>query len=154
MPLVEIANNYPTIMLLRPPIERLVRQLANLEKRLLKKICIIATDDEYLKQLKTQFFHEEAWTDTISFNFNEPGEPVEGEIYLSIDRISENAQQFQTTFAAELRTVVVHSLLHLFGYDDQTPRDKRQMFALQNFYLQCIPTEKLFRQRHRKAHQQ
>ena len=148
MPLVEIANNYPTIILLRPAIERLVRQLANHEKSLLKKITIIATNDSLLSELKAHYFKEEALTDTISFNFNEPGEPIEGEIYLSIERIAENARQFQTDFATELRTVVIHSLLHLFGYDDQNPRDKRQMLALQNFYLQCLPAEKLFRHRH------
>lgn len=151
MPLVEIANNFPPIMLLRPAIERLVRQLANHEKQLLKKITIIATDDAFLSDLKRQYFHEEALTDTISFNFNEPDEPIEGEIYLSLERIADNARQFQTGFADELRAVIIHSLLHLFGYDDQEPLAKRRMFAMQNFYLKCLPAERLFYQRHQST---
>ncbi len=149
MPLVQIINNYPPIILLRPAIERITRLIANREKQRLNNITIIASDDATLNDLKIKYFNEDALTDTISFNYNEPGQPIEGEIYLSLERISENANLYRVSFTQELLTVIVHSLLHLFGYNDQNPRDKKQMFALQNFYLQCLPPQQLYRRRHK-----
>ena len=136
MPCVNIVNIYPKITLLRPSTERIVNSIASGEKTRVKLITIIVSDDEMLNNLKVKFFGEDYLTDTISFNYNSDNEPIEGEIYLSIDRIKENAQKFKITFNKELANIIIHSLLHLMGYNDEKPNDRKQMMALQNFYLQ------------------
>jgi len=151
MPYVEIINIYPELFLLRPPVENLVNFLASKETKRVKKITIIVTEDEVLNDLKKQYFGEDYLTDTISFNFNKENEPVEGEIYLSIDRIKENAKEYNETFERELVRVLIHSLLHLFGYNDQTDVDRKQMEALQNFYLLQQNVKGFYRKRHKDS---
>lgn len=148
MPYVELINLYPELFLLRPAIERLVNFLANKECKRIKKITIIVSDDKVLNELKKKYFKEDLLTDTISFNFNQKNEPVEGEIYISIDRIKENAKDYNEPFEKELMRVLIHSILHLFGYEDKTELGKKQMEALQNFYLLQQDFKRLYRKRH------
>jgi len=147
MPCIEIHNLHPEILLLRPTTERITQDIANFEKKPIKKITMIVTDDETLNELKIKFFGKDVLTDTISFNFNADNEPIEGEIYLSIDRIRDNARRLQVPFIRELANVIIHSILHLLGYNDDTPRNQRQMEALQNFYRQRQDFKRLFRKR-------
>jgi len=149
MPCVRLTNLHPDFYLLRPAVERLTQFVASQEKIACRKIQIIVTDDAMLNHLKRQFFNEDVLTDTISFSYHETDQPVEGEIYLSLDRIRENAAHYHTPFAREIVTVIVHSLLHLMGYDDATLSDRKRMFALQNFYVQQIDVCNLFRHHHR-----
>ncbi|MBL7066291.1 MAG: rRNA maturation RNase YbeY [Candidatus Marinimicrobia bacterium] len=109
------------------------------------RVTIIAAGDPVLNRLKKQYFHDDVLTDTISFNFNEPGEAIEGEIYISIDRIKDNARRFDNTFQQELILVILHSILHLIGYNDQHPDEKLQMERLQQRYLHQIHVKRLFR---------
>ncbi|MCD6101073.1 MAG: rRNA maturation RNase YbeY [Candidatus Marinimicrobia bacterium] len=148
MPYVELINLYPKLFLLRPAIERLVNFLAGKECKRVKKITIVVSDDKILNELKKKYFGEDLLTDTISFNFNQKNEPVEGEIYISIDRIKENAKDYNESFDRELVRVLIHSILHLFGYEDQTPQGKKQMEALQNFYLLQQDFKRFYRKRH------
>jgi rRNA maturation RNase YbeY len=144
---IKIHNLHPEFFLLRPATELIANEIANCEKRPFKKVEIIATDDQMLNNLKMRFFGENVLTDTISFNLNEDGMPIEGEVYLSLDRIKENAEKYQFTFEKELANVIIHSLLHLLGYNDEDHVDRKQMFALQNFYLQRQVIKRLYRKR-------
>lgn len=147
MPYVKIINEHRKIFLLRPGIERIAYHVATKERVCIKSITLIVTDDKTLNDLKKKYFGEDMLTDTISFNYNENDEPIEGEIYLSIDRIQENAKQIKSTFEKELANVIIHSLLHLMNYNDNTPRNKKQMAAIQNFYLQQQNLSRLYRRR-------
>ncbi|MCK9560983.1 MAG: rRNA maturation RNase YbeY [Candidatus Marinimicrobia bacterium] len=147
MPVVKIANNHFSYTLLQPAIERIASYVIRMEQQPVRRITLIASDDQTLNALKIKYFGIDQLTDTISFNYNEPGEPVEGEIYLSLDRILENAQNFKVPFAKELALVIIHSILHLFGYNDETANDKKQMQALQNFYIQQVSLTRLYRSR-------
>lgn len=91
-----------------------------------------------MNKLKKEYYNQDVLTDTISFNLNAPEQPVEGEIYLSGDRIQENAHQFNVEVEYELANVLIHSILHLLGYDDTTQSNKNQMFEIQNRYLEEI----------------
>ncbi|PIS30171.1 MAG: rRNA maturation RNase YbeY [Candidatus Marinimicrobia bacterium CG08_land_8_20_14_0_20_45_22] len=147
MPSIKIINEFPPLFLLQPAFERMAYHIACKEQIAIKCVSVIVTDDAKLNELKKQYFGEDLITDTISFNYNEPGEPIEGEIYLSIDRIRENAQKIKCDFEKELANVFIHSLLHLLGYNDDTVRNSKQMFALQNFYLHQMNTTRLYRNR-------
>ena len=98
-------------------------------------ISIILTNDEKLQQLKKQYFQQDVLTDVITFNLEEDGDPVEGEIYISLNRVSENAREFKQVTRRELKRVIIHGCLHLLGYDDQSPEGKKEMTRLENYYL-------------------
>jgi len=142
---VSIVNNYPKFQLLSPATKSIIDAVAKRENVSFSRITIIAAGDPILNRLKKQYFHDDVLTDTISFNFNEPGEAIEGEIYISIDRIKDNARRFDNTFQQELILVILHSILHLIGYNDQHPDEKQQMEQLQQRYLHQIHVKRLFR---------
>lgn len=98
-------------------------------------ITLIISEDKKLRKLKKTYFHKDILTDVITFNLEEEGEPIEGEIYISLERIRENAQKFKQDIAIEIRRVIIHGCLHLIGYDDKTLEEKKEMTRLEDYYL-------------------
>ena len=98
-------------------------------------ISIILTNDKKLLQLKNQYFQQDVLTDVITFNLEENGDPIDGEIYISLHRVSENAKEFKQDTGRELKRVIIHGCLHLLGYDDQTPEEKKTMTRMEDHYL-------------------
>ena len=98
-------------------------------------ITFIFTNDDKLRKLKKEYFGEDVFTDTISFNLEEESDPIEGEVYISLERVSENAHTFQQDFITEYKRVVIHGCLHLLGYNDELPEDKTKMTELEEKYL-------------------
>jgi len=153
MSVINIVNNHPEYILLRPAIERIAAFVIGMELQPVRQINLVASDDNLLNTLKIKFFGTNQLTDTISFNYNEPEESVEGEIFLSLDRIRENSIFFKTSFEKEIALVIIHSILHLLGYNDESPNDKKQMQDLQNFYIQQVNLSRLCRLRRVSAAQ-
>ena len=85
--------------------------------------------------MKNQYFQQNILTDVITFNLEEDGDPIEGEIYISLNRVSENAWKFKQDIERELKRVIIHGTLHLLGYDDQTSEEKKTMTHLEDHYL-------------------
>ena len=98
-------------------------------------ISIILSNDDKLLQLKKHFFKKDLLTDVITFNLEENGDPIEGEIYISLNRVSENAMEYKQDPDRELKRVIIHGILHLLDYDDQTPEGKKTMTRLEDYYL-------------------
>ena len=98
-------------------------------------ITFIFSNDDKLRKLKKEYFGEDVFTDTISFNLEEESDPIEGEVYISLDRVSENAHTFQQDFITEYKRVIIHGCLHLLGYNDELPEDKTKMTELEETYL-------------------
>ena len=98
-------------------------------------ITLIITNDNKLRELKKKYFHQDILTDVIAFNLEESGNPIEGEIYISFDRVKENAQQYMQDVITELKRVIIHGCLHLLGYNDELPKDKTKMIQLEETYL-------------------
>ena len=98
-------------------------------------VMIIFSNDSKLRKLKKEYFDTDVLTDTISFNLEEEGDPIEGEIYISLERVTENAQTFKQDFTMECKRVIIHSCLHLLGFDDQLPEEKKEMTRLEDYYL-------------------
>ena len=71
----------------------------------------------------------------LSFNLEEKGEAIDGEIYISLERVAENSKIFEQDFDKECKRVIIHSILHLLGFDDQTSEDKIKMTQLEDYYL-------------------
>lgn len=143
--IINIVNDYPRIQLLKPKVTEIVGRIQSEEKHPYKQITIIVTDDETVRRLKHRYFNENVYTDTISINYNRPNAAIEGEIYLSMDRIIENADQYANPLRTEVALVLIHSLLHLIGYDDQTAGEKAKMEARQNQLLNSIDCAYLIR---------
>ena len=98
-------------------------------------ITFIFSNDDKLRKLKKEYFGEDVFTDTISFNLEEESDPIEGEVYISLERVYENAHTFQQDFITEYKRVIIHGCLHLLGYNDELPEDKTKMTELEERYL-------------------
>jgi len=125
MTIVKIFNNHSHYTLFKPAIEQVVSYIVNMEQQAVQSITFIASDDKTLNEMKVKLFGIDQLTDTISINYNEIDQPVEGEIYLSLDRIEDNAHTFKVSFEKELALVIIHSVLHLLGYNDDNLNDKK-----------------------------
>ena len=96
------------------------------EKQQLSLLNFIFCDDDYLHQINVEYLNHDTLTDIITFPFAEPP-IIEGEIYISIPRVRENAVKFETTFENELHRVLAHGVLHLCGYFDKTDEEAQLM---------------------------
>ena len=100
-------------------------------------LTFIFCDDEYLYKINLEFLNHDTLTDIITFDYT-LGKEIHGEIYISIDRVKENASEFQVSFEEELHRVIIHGVLHLCGYKDKSEADESQMRSKENFYLQAF----------------
>jgi probable rRNA maturation factor len=101
-------------------------------------ITYVFCNDEYLCQMNEKYLDHNTLTDIITFDYSEK-DKLSGDICISIERIKENAVGFQTTFNKELGRVMVHGILHLAGFKDKSPEDKRLMRAKEDYYLALFP---------------
>lgn len=99
------------------------------------EITYIFCDDEYLHKLNIQFLNHDTLTDIISFD-NSLGKEVHGEIYISTQRVEENAKEYNVTFDDELHRVIIHGILHYCGYKDKSKADQEIMRTKENDALQ------------------
>lgn len=95
----------------------------------------IFCSDPYLLEVNKQYLNHDYYTDIITFDNSETDGEIEGDIFISIDRVKENAEKESTTEAVELRRVLAHGVLHLCGIDDKSDEDKRIMRAKEDYYL-------------------
>jgi len=95
----------------------------------IKKIQLqyIFCDDSYLLAMNQQFLNHDTLTDIITFDMSEQADEVTGEIYISIDRVTENAKKFSVAYKDELHRVIFHGALHLCGFKDKKTADKEEM---------------------------
>jgi rRNA maturation RNase YbeY len=104
------------------------------EKKKLHSLNYIFVSDKRLLEINQQFLQHDYYTDIITFEMGK-GPATEGEIYISIDRIKDNAQQLGNTFKAELHRVIFHGALHLCGYGDKTANEEKTMRKKEDHYL-------------------
>jgi len=90
-------------------------------------LTYIFCDDDYLLEINQQFLNHDTLTDIITFDLSEDEKHLQGEIYISVDRIRENAEKFGEPYEKELHRVIFHGALHLCGFKDKTPADKKEM---------------------------
>jgi len=95
----------------------------------------IFCDDQYLLKLNQDYLGHNTYTDIITFDHSEIPQQVSGDIYISIERVQDNARKFMTDPQEELKRVMVHGLLHLLGYDDQSPEQQQEMRKKEEAYL-------------------
>lgn len=101
----------------------------------LDELTYVFCSDEYLLQINQQYLDHDTYTDIITFDNSEREGYITGDIFISVERIRENAQQFNVTEAQELHRVMIHGALHLLGYKDKSAADKKKMTSKEDYYL-------------------
>jgi rRNA maturation RNase YbeY len=96
------------------------------------EINYIFCSDRYLLKLNRQYLHHSTYTDIITFNTAEEKDLISGDIFISAERVRQNAGIFKTTFSDELHRVMIHGILHLAGYRDKTAAEKKKMRAMED----------------------
>ncbi len=116
--------------------------LAKLEHQTIEALNYIFCSDAYLLEMNQKYLAHDTLTDVITFQYHEQNQPVEGDVFISLDRIKENAKLFNKTTENELLRVMAHGLLHLMGYKDKLEADQIQMRELENKALSLWESKK------------
>ncbi len=103
----------------------------------LGEINYIFCDDDYLHKINMEFLQHDTLTDIISFDYT-LGKLIGGDIFISIDRVKENAEEFNTSFKDELHRVIIHGVLHYMNYKDKTSEEKQVMREKENTCLNIL----------------
>jgi probable rRNA maturation factor len=123
----------------RPPSIRSIRswlnEVAHSENKSVGSLNYIFCSDAFLVKINTKYLGHTTLTDIITFDNREDKSVIEGDIYISVERVKENARKYKVVFLTELHRVMVHGLLHLMGYNDKTPYQKKIMRKKETSYL-------------------
>jgi rRNA maturation RNase YbeY len=119
-----------------------VNELIVSEKGQLGDVSVIFCSDNYLLQVNKQYLNHDYYTDIITFDYVD-NDIISGDLFISVDRIKENALEYQCTFIRELYRVVFHGVLHLVGYNDKTDEEQNLMTKKENQYLGVVDFEGL-----------
>ncbi len=102
------------------------------------QVHYIFCSDDYLLKINRQFLKHDYYTDIVTFNLAGEKKPLEGEIYISLDRVEDNARTLKQLPRDEKLRVILHGILHLCGYGDKSPAESKQMRAKENFYMKAF----------------
>jgi probable rRNA maturation factor len=123
----------------RQIIRNILTTLFKKERKKLAELQYIFVSDDKLLEINRQFLQHDFYTDIITFPLSTPGQPMSGEIYISVDRVRENAREFGNSVKKELLRVIFHGALHLCGYKDKTTKDQAIMRKKEEIYLRLYP---------------
>jgi probable rRNA maturation factor len=116
----------------RSALKRAIESLFRRQRKALGSINYIFCSDAYLLAVNVQFLKHDFYTDILSFDLSEPGRPIDAEVYISIDRVRDNAATFDSSFKRELHRVIFHGSLHLCGFDDKSPENAQIMRKMED----------------------
>jgi len=102
-------------------------------------INIVFLSDDQLLKMNIEYLNHDYYTDIITFNYSEDPKGLEAELYISVDRVRDNAETNKVSLNEEMKRVVIHGMLHLAGFDDQTESDKKEMRLLEDKYIKAVP---------------
>ena len=114
-----------------------INQIIKIEKKKTGEICFVFTNDKELLKINKQFLKQNTNTDIITFDYCE-GKTISGDIFISVERVKENAKKFKSHFDEEIKRVMIHGVYHMCGYSDKTKSAsaiirKKENWALTKF---------------------
>lgn len=109
-----------------------LKEIANLEGQKVGELNYIFCSDEYLYEINVEYLDHKTYTDIITFDNSEKEKIIEGDIFVSIERIRDNALKENVTFEKELKRVMSHGILHLMGYKDKKKEDIKKIREMEN----------------------
>lgn len=118
----------------RSGLKKFIESVFRKERKSLASINYIFVSDNALLEINKQFLNHDFYTDIITFDLSE-AEDIIAEIYISIDRVRDNAKALRTSFKSEIHRVIFHGALHLCGFGDKTKGEKAEMREKEDFYL-------------------
>lgn len=118
-----------------PQIITWLLRVAEAEGHTLGEISYIFCSDEHLRHINVQYLNHDYYTDIITFPYEETEGRISGDMFISTERVADNAHTNGVSSTHEMRRVMVHGLLHLLGYGDKTPLEAAQMRTKEDFYL-------------------
>jgi rRNA maturation RNase YbeY len=119
-----------------------IRKAFRKEKRRFESLNYIFCSDTYLLQLNKQYLRHNTFTDIITFDTRLTPEELSADIYISVERVLENAHSFQSGFQNELKRVIIHGALHIMGYSDKSQAEKSIMRKKEDAYLSLWPVSR------------
>ena len=119
----------------RTQLKKTIVQIFTDKKRHLERLSYIFCSDEYLLALNQSHLQHDYYTDIITFDLSENSRTIIGEIYISVDRVKDNAQTLKTPVNEELHRVIFHGALHLCGLKDKEPKQAKEMRKAEDLYL-------------------
>jgi probable rRNA maturation factor len=111
-----------------------LKSLIGLENFESGEITIVFCIDDYLLEINKMYLNHDFYTDIITFDYS-GNDFVSGDLFISVDRVKDNAESFSVSFDNELKRVIYHGVLHLCGYKDKTEKDEKEMREKENFYM-------------------
>jgi probable rRNA maturation factor len=119
----------------RNKLKAFLQRLFKREGKALENLNIIFCTDDGLLEINRRFLQHDYYTDIITFPLSAKNQPIEAELYISIERIKDNAKTGQVSFQSELHRVIFHGCLHLTGYNDKSSQQIKKMREAENRYL-------------------
>lgn len=119
----------------RARLKSFIRYIFKSEKRRFKNIIVIFCSDEELLRINRTFLNHNFYTDIITFNLAKNDQLIDAEIYISLDRVRENANHLELSLKSELHRVIFHGALHLCGYSDMKKKEIKKIREKEDFYL-------------------
>jgi len=138
--MILIAGEHQKLKGLKKLCKEVVKQIVLDHNKSLDELNIILVDDETLLDMNITYLQHDFYTDIITHDFCE-GNKVNGELYISYDRVKENAKTYGVRFHVELFRIIIHGTLHLCGYKDKTKIEKNKMTGMENHYLNTFNIE-------------
>jgi len=126
--------DYPFELLDEDKYSQWIQGTIELESHELGELSYTFVTDDVLHQMNVDYLDHDTLTDIISFDYT-VGKIIQGDVFISVDRVKDNAKDFEVDFEKELARVMIHGVLHYCGYKDKTDSEKELMRSKENFYL-------------------
>lgn len=117
-----------------------ISRIISSEESTIGQLDFIFCNDEYLLKINQDYLEHDTYTDIITFPYSE-GELISGDIFISVERVAENADTYEVDFNTELRRVMAHGLLHMLGYGDKNDEEAQMMRAKENEKIKLFHVE-------------
>lgn len=135
IPIIQFNFLKPVSLKDRTRLKQFLVSLFKKEGKKLGELQYIFCSDDYLLDINRQYLNHDFYTDIITFDLSQKGQSINAEIYISVDRVKDNAQEYNSSLKKELQRVIFHGALHLCGYKDKTPAQEKEMRQMEEKYL-------------------